>query len=62
MTTYERRHSLLLTLQQQPGSRVPELAVVLGVSEGTIRNDLNAFEQQGLLTRVHGGAVLLSRT
>ncbi len=58
MTTYERRQSLLDTLRKQPGLRVPELAAVLDVSEGTVRNDLNALEQQGLLTRVHGGAVL----
>jgi DeoR/GlpR family transcriptional regulator of sugar metabolism len=38
--------------------RVPELALALNVSEGTVRNDLNALEQQGMLMRVHGGAVL----
>ena len=38
--------------------RVPDLAKVLGVSKGTIRNDLDALEEEGLLTRVHGGAVL----
>jgi DeoR family fructose operon transcriptional repressor len=32
--------------------------VALCVSQGTIRNDLTALEQQRLLTRVHGGAVL----
>lgn len=58
MITYERRQSLLDILRKQPGLRVPELAQALGVSEGTVRNDLNALEQQGLLTRVHGGAVL----
>ncbi len=58
MTTYERRQSLLDMLRKQPGLSVPELAVALDVSEGTVRNDLNALEQQGLLTRVHGGAVL----
>jgi DeoR/GlpR family transcriptional regulator of sugar metabolism len=58
MTTYERRQSLLDTLRKQPGLSVPELAAALEVSEGTVRNDLNALEQQGLLTRVHGGAVL----
>ena len=31
---------------------------VLDVSEGTVRNDLNALEEQGVLMRVHGGAVL----
>jgi len=58
VTTYERRQSLLDILRKQPGLRVPELAVALNVSEGTVRNDLNALEQQGMLMRVHGGAVL----
>ena len=58
MTTYGRRQSLLELLRKQPGLRVPELALALDVSEGTVRNDLNALEQQGRLTRVHGGAIL----
>jgi DeoR/GlpR family transcriptional regulator of sugar metabolism len=58
VTTYERRQSLLDILRKQPGLRVPELALSLDVSEGTVRNDLNALEEQGLLKRVHGGAVL----
>jgi DeoR/GlpR family transcriptional regulator of sugar metabolism len=60
MTTYERRQSLLLLLQKQVGIRVPELAEALQVSIGTIRNDLSALEDEGLLRRVHGGAVLLN--
>jgi DeoR/GlpR family transcriptional regulator of sugar metabolism len=58
LTTYERRQLLLGILRKQPGLRVPELAQTLGVSEGTVRNDLNALEDEGKLTRVHGGAVL----
>ena len=58
MTTHERRQSLLNELRKQPGLRVPELAQALDVSEGTIRNDLNALEEDGKLKRVHGGAVL----
>ena len=58
LTIYERRQSLSELLRKQPGLRVPEIARVLGISEGTVRNDLNALEQQGRLTRVHGGAVL----
>jgi DeoR/GlpR family transcriptional regulator of sugar metabolism len=58
VTTYERRQSLVQLLQNQSGLRVPELAKVLGVSKGTIRNDLDALEEEGVLTRVHGGAVL----
>jgi len=45
-------------LRKQPGLRVPEIAKTLGVSEGTVRNDLNALEEEGRLKRVHGGAVL----
>jgi DeoR/GlpR family transcriptional regulator of sugar metabolism len=58
LTTYERRQSLLDILRKQPGLRVPELAKALDVSEGTVRNDLNALEGEGKLKRVHGGAVL----
>ena len=39
--------------------RVPEVAVRLGVSEGTVRNDLNFLANSGQLTRVRGGGVLL---
>ncbi len=58
MTTYQRRQSLLDVLRKQPGLRVPELAQILGISEGTVRNDFNALEGEGRLKRVYGGAVL----
>ena len=58
LTTFTRRKQLIELLQAQPGLRVPELAHALGVSEGTVRNDLNALESEGRLMRVHGGAVL----
>ncbi len=57
MTTFQRRQRLLVLLREQPGIRVPELARLLGVSEPTIRNDLNALAQAGQITRVRGGAV-----
>ena len=57
MTTYERRQRLLQLIHDQPGIRVVELAALLEVSEGTIRNDLNVLSQAGQLTRVRGGAV-----
>ena len=61
MTTYERRQSLLDLLRKQPGLRVPEIASALGISEGTVRNDLNALQNEGKLTRFHGGAVLVEQ-
>ena len=57
MTTFERRFRLLNILRDQPGIRVPDLARLLDVSEGTIRNDMNALSDTGQLTRVWGGAV-----
>lgn len=61
MNTYERRQSLLELLRKQPGLRVPEIARATRVSEGTVRNDLNALEGAGYLIRMHGGAVLAGR-
>jgi DeoR/GlpR family transcriptional regulator of sugar metabolism len=58
LTTYERRQTLMELLRKQPGLRVPELAQTLDVSDGTIRNDLNALETDGQIVRVHGGAIL----
>ncbi len=57
MTTFERRQRLTEIILQQPGVRVPELARMLDVSEGTIRNDLRSLSQAGRLKRVRGGAV-----
>ena len=57
-TSTQRRQTLLDLLRKQPGLRIPELSKELDVSEGTIRNDLNALEEEGRLKRVHGGAVL----
>jgi ribose transport system substrate-binding protein len=58
VTSFERRQRILSLLRQQPGIRVPELARSLGVSEGTVRNDLIYLQQTGALTRVRGGAVV----
>jgi DeoR family fructose operon transcriptional repressor len=54
----ERRLSILDLLKKKPGLSVMDLAGLLEVSQGTIRNDLNALEAEGRLTRIHGGAVL----
>jgi ribose transport system substrate-binding protein len=61
MTAFERRQRILDLLRDQPGIKVTDLAQRLGVSEGTIRNDLSALEKEGVLRRVRGGAVLRQR-
>ena len=60
LTTFQRRERILELLQQQHGLRVAQLAELLHVSQGTIRNDLRALGKAGRLTRVRGGAVLPS--
>jgi DeoR/GlpR family transcriptional regulator of sugar metabolism len=60
MTSYLRRQKLLQLIQQEPDLRVPELAMKLCVSEGTIRNDLNSLAMEGQVIRVHGGAFSVS--
>ncbi len=59
-TTFERRQAIIRVLGEQPGIRVPELATLLDVSVGTIRNDLNALQKAEKLRRVRGGAVLIT--
>jgi ribose transport system substrate-binding protein len=58
MTTFDRRQAILRLLQEQSSVQVTELAERLQVSEGTIRNDLTALEEEQLVMRVRGGAVL----
>ncbi|MET8472120.1 DeoR/GlpR family DNA-binding transcription regulator [Streptomyces sp. NPDC006422] len=55
----ERRHHLILRALRSGGSAsVAELAEQLTASPATIRRDLLRLEEEGLLTRVHGGAVV----
>ncbi len=61
MTTYERQQTILALLARAVSLKVTELASSLMVSEGTIRNDLNRLEHDGLLRRVRGGAILANK-
>jgi DeoR/GlpR family transcriptional regulator of sugar metabolism len=45
-------------MRKDPALRVPEIAQLLGVSQGTIRNDLNALAEERQIIRVHGGGVV----
>ncbi|NPV86214.1 MAG: DeoR/GlpR transcriptional regulator [Anaerolineae bacterium] len=58
MTSFERQQRIISLLREQPGMKIPDLAKQLDVSQGTIRNDLDALEQAGHLSRVRGGAIL----
>ncbi len=54
----ERRNQILNLLSEKKSILVQDIAVLFGVAEETIRRDLKALEQQGLILRTHGGAVL----
>ena len=56
----ERRQEILLLLQEQGRVGVADLSHRFGVSEVTIRGDLQALAQERLIVRTHGGAVLAS--
>lgn len=57
LTTFERRQIILRILQEQSGIKVTDLAQQLDVSEGTVRNDLAALDEENQIMRVRGGAV-----
>ena len=54
----ERHRRIMALLHQQTSLSVSQLAHMLGVSEVTIRKDLTLLEQQQMLYRVHGSAIL----
>ncbi|MGI6536904.1 MAG: DeoR/GlpR family DNA-binding transcription regulator [Caldicoprobacterales bacterium] len=54
----ERRNNLLSILHDKKSITVQEAAAMFNVTEETIRRDLRAMEEQNLLIRTHGGAVL----
>ena len=57
--TAERQRRIEAMLREQGRVEVLELARFLQVSEHTVRRDLLALQEQGLLQRTHGGAVTL---
>jgi DeoR/GlpR family transcriptional regulator of sugar metabolism len=54
----ERQTKILSLLSRDDLTTVNDLAKKLNVSSVTIRQDLNFLESEGLLKRIHGGAVL----
>jgi DeoR/GlpR family transcriptional regulator of sugar metabolism len=54
----DRRHELILRALRSDGpTAVVALTEKLGVSQATIRRDLAQLEDEGLLRRIHGGAM-----
>jgi DeoR/GlpR family transcriptional regulator of sugar metabolism len=55
----QRHQAILARIHRHGGVRVSELVAELGVSDATIRHDLETLAGLGLLTKVHGGATRL---
>jgi DeoR/GlpR family transcriptional regulator of sugar metabolism len=53
----ERQERLLAILREKTSTTLEVLAEALGVSASTVRRDLEALEEQGLVERTHGGAI-----
>ena len=58
----QRRDVILDLVRRSGAARVSELTKSLGVSDMTIRRDLDLLARQGLLEKVHGGATAASST
>lgn len=57
MLAEERRRQLLDLVNRRGFATLEELVKALGVSESTVRRDLEALDGAGLVKRTHGGAV-----
>lgn len=61
MLTEERRDRIAQLLEASNSMQVDQLSDMFDVSVATIRRDLSALEEAGVLRRVHGGAVFVRK-
>ena len=57
MTAEERKQKILDIINKEGKVKVAALSLAFGISEVTIRSDLADMEYNGLLKRIHGGAI-----
>lgn len=62
MLARQRQERILEVVRAEGAARVSDLIELLGVSDMTIRRDLELLDSRGLLARVHGGATDVSST
>jgi DeoR/GlpR family transcriptional regulator of sugar metabolism len=58
----ERQELTIRLIEESGGASVRELSEMCGVSEMTIRRDLDVLESQGIIRRHHGGAIATRRS
>lgn len=57
-----QRQGVILTVERDGGVRVSDLVTELGVSDMTVRRDIETLADKGLVHKVHGGATLADRS
>ncbi|EOH94424.1 DeoR/GlpR family DNA-binding transcription regulator [Enterococcus pallens] len=62
MNSTERKEYILDSLDTKHSVRINELSQNLKVTRETIRRDLNTLEKEGMIKKVHGGAILDNQT
>lgn len=57
MNAAERHNKIVEFVLEKGQVNISDICEMFGVSEMTARRDLNALDRQGLLRRIHGGAI-----
>lgn len=62
MLARQRQEVILDRVREEGAVRVADLVRELGVSDMTVRRDLEILDERGLIEKVHGGATSVART
>lgn len=60
MLALERQHMIMDRIQKDKSVKVVELSKQFGVTEETIRRDLEKLAKKGIVKKTYGGAILMS--
>ena len=58
MLPAQRQDRILVEIERSGGARIVQLAELLGVSDMTVRRDIDALAARGLVKKVYGGATV----
>jgi len=59
LSNFERQRELTRLIERHGRISVVQICQQFGISEATARRDLDVLSEQGLIQRVHGGAVII---
>ena len=62
LTVEDRRNRVAELVAEEGFMSLAALALRFSVSESTLRRDLEALDEQGILKRAHGGAIHIKST